>query len=70
MNEKKKQPPHFLKKIMLSKREIKLILDSLDITDEDMDTHWKAEMVNKLQRRLKRAHRVAKDDEKDNDEEV
>jgi len=70
MSEKKKKPPHFLKKIMLSKREIKLILDSLDITDEDMDTHWKAEMINKLQRRLKKAHKVAKADEKDNDEEV
>ena len=57
-----KSPPPFLKKIMLSRREIKLILVSVELTEEDMSVPWKAEMVSKLKRAIKRRRRKKKVD--------
>ena len=62
-----KRPPAFLKKVYLSRREIKMILDAIDVTEEDMEIVWKREMISKLKRAIKRSKKkeskIAKKDE-------
>jgi len=62
-----KRPPPFLKKIYLSRREIKMILDAIDVTEENMDVVWKREMIAKLKRAIRRSKKkeskVVKKDE-------
>ena len=50
-----KRPPPFLKKMYLSRREIKMILDAIDVTEEDMEVSWKKEMILKLKRAIRRS---------------
>ncbi len=50
-----KRPPPFLKKLYLSRREIKMILDAVDLSEEDMSINWKKEMVLKLKRAIRRS---------------
>tara|TARA_Y100001938_G_scaffold145997_1_gene223892 strand:- start:924 stop:1133 length:210 start_codon:yes stop_codon:yes gene_type:complete len=61
------RPPPFLKKIYLSRREIKMILDAVDDSEQTLDKSWKEEMVSKLKRAIRRSKRkekkVAKKDE-------
>jgi hypothetical protein len=64
-----KRPPPFLKKIYLSRREIKMILDAINVTEEDMEVTWKREMVAKLKRAIRRSKKkeqkvVEKDESK------
>jgi hypothetical protein len=64
-----KRPPPFLKKIYLSRREIKMILDAISVTEEDMEVTWKREMVAKLKRAIRRSKKkeqkvVEKDESK------
>lgn len=64
-----KRPPPFLKKIYLSRREIKMILDAINVTEEDMEVAWKREMVAKLKRAIRRSKKkeqkvVEKDESK------
>lgn len=60
-----KRPPPFLKKIYLSRREIKMILDAVNVAEEE--TNWKSEMVAKLKRAIRRSkkkeNKIAKEDE-------
>jgi len=64
-----KRPPPFLKKMYLSRREIKMILDAIDVTPEDMEISWKKEMILKLKRAIRRSKKkeqkvVEKDENK------
>ena len=53
----------------LSRREIKMILDAIDVTEEDMEVSWKKEMILKLKRAIRRSKKkeqkvVEKDENK------
>ena len=66
-----KRPPPFLKKVYLSRREIKMILDAIDVTPEDMEISWKKEMILKLKRAIRRSKKKeAKDVEKNEDKTI
>jgi len=49
------RPPPFLKKLYLSRREIKMILDAVELSEEDMSVNWKREMILKFKRAIRRS---------------
>jgi len=68
------RPPPFLKKLYLSRREIKMILDAVDLSEEDMSVKWKSEMILKLKRAIRRSKKkeakIAQKDENQKDNEL